>query len=581
MERSWLRYVRLLAMYLVDLVGISPTSYRLCSLHTTRTLSFSRPKAPRPPSPRMALNCLPAEILLCISDHLQPRDINALVQTSTPFAALFSRELYDFVVGIRTSDDEPQRASLFNRNALSYAGRWQSPYVLDYFRVKRADVLLREDAHGFLLFNEVVRCGNLELTKILLERGADIHRYQTNDTNGLTLAALGGYPDIVRFLLDQGADIQGTEPSKKTLLHTLYQHGRRNPEVFQIVVDQLKRRNEISKQNIRLDTPLHYAARYNRVYAVSQLLEAGADLTKLNTDGLSVLDVAFRSKNDEIIGLLLQASPGPWPSRYIEKALWKACEQLDLDMVNRIVAMSKSKHITINFSHVENNRSASTPLHAAARGPQDGTRFARRVFHRKEVDTLRNWEAIMNILLDVGVNIFARDRMGRTPLLYAIEGGQPEKMQFLLTKLGSTLPIPDRMGRSSLHAAVHASEGELIARHLIRHGVDINAQDSLGQTALHYAAASPTAVSVLEFLLAAGADTSIVDKASYPAIHFAAVQKRDGSLKAFVDARVDVHQNCELCHLKTMQWKTDDGKWKQDPPDLNDLFNGNLVCVRN
>ncbi|EER27013.1 hypothetical protein D8B26_002640 [Coccidioides posadasii str. Silveira] len=580
MESTIHSYIRLLAMYIVDTVGLTSTSSSHCPIRRMgilySTLSLWRHEPPRPTKTSMDLASLPPEILLCIGEHLDEKDLNSLIRTARVFAELLSPQLYDFVVGCRTrhasSDLAPN--SSFKNGALSHAGRWHSRYALNYFRTKRADILLRMDQEGGLLLNRIARAGNAELVSILLARGADVNAHY-RDPHALAWAAKRGHKDVVRILLDAGADDDVFKPCQKTLLHAVYRYRFNKCTVIsQMLIDRLKERGEISKRSSDNSTVLHYAVRYNKTYAVPQLIKAGIDLMVLDSDGLSALDIAIKFGKMDVVHLLLQVYPGPWPSYYIQKAIWEACDRLDLEMLERIVPLVESRTIPVDISLFERSRAGLTALHVAARGPKDWARVSDSAFSRESHCLVKRWQKVVDLLLKMGASISARDCIGRTPFLYAVENGSPERIPFLLQRLGSTTSIRDHLGRTPLHAAVHSEKSELMVRWLLPLGFDINAQDSHGQTPLHYAATCASTLPTLEYLLSAGADDSICDRQGLPPSHFAATQRRDAGLRLFVNAGAALHRNCELCFRKSIEWRTDHGEWQNlsEPSDLNDLF---------
>ncbi|EEP79782.1 predicted protein [Uncinocarpus reesii 1704] len=561
------------AMYIVDMLGLSPASYsrgsprRMDILYSLLSLWNREPSKPTPP--RLDLMSLPPEIILCVGDHLNEKDLTSLIGTARTFAELLSPKLYDFIVGCGTPE------STFKEDILVHAGRWNSHYALNYFRTKRADVLLRMDPEGGLLLNRVARAGNAKLVSILLERGADVNGHSNRDLHALTLAAKYGHEDIVRILLDAGAEVDVFHPCKKTLLHAIYRYGHRNsPVVSQLLIDRLQERGQISQRDSQNATPLHYAVRYNRAYAVPQLIKAGADLKILNNDGLSVLDIALRHGKMKIVRQLLETFPGPWPSYYVQKAIWEAADRLDLDALERIAPLIKAGNVLVDISLSQRSRAGLTALHVAARGPQDWLRSSDHAFSRESSEVVLKWEKMIDLLLNMGANISTQDCIGRTPFFFAVEHGNPERIPFLLQRLGETISIRDNLGRTALHAAVHNDKSELTVRHLLRAGLDINAQDSQGQTALHYASTCPVTVPTVEYLVNAGADASICDKHGYPASHFAANQRRNRALKVFIDAGVPLHSDCDVCYRNSQEWRTENGEWMKfsEPLDLSGLF---------
>jgi len=101
--------------------------------------------------------------------------------------------------------------------------------------------------------------GNLDIVRLLVEKGAEVNR---PGWTPLHYAAVSGNVDLLRYLLDQNAYIDAQSPNRKT--------------------------------------PLMMAARHDRLDAVRMLLEAGADPTPRNDTGRDAADyLAGNDKPDE------------------------------------------------------------------------------------------------------------------------------------------------------------------------------------------------------------------------------------------------------------------------------------------
>lgn len=585
METTIYLFVRLVAMHIITLMGLGPKSHcplRSNNLSLYNLLSIWRSEPPKPTKPPMTLLSLPPEIILCISEQLNEKDLNALVRTTRGLASLLTPQLYDSVVGCRRTaigTQDPNASPAFRSDALAYAGRWHSPYTINYFRTKRADVLLKRTSDSIVLFNRMARAGNAELVSILLQRGADINARSSRDMSALTYAAIHGHEHVVCMLLDAGADVDLFPSCRRTILHILYRYARvENPAVSQLLIDRLMVRGEISKKLHDNATPLHYAIKYNRAYAVPQLIKAGAELLTADNEGLTLLDLALKSGNTDIVQQLIEAYPGPWPSQYIQKLIWKSCDRLDLEKLQLIESLVTSRNVFPNISLGDENCAGLTALHVAARGLKTCSQASNQPSSSQtNCDENKRWQKVIDLVLEMGADIYATDRMGRTPLCYAVETGKAERIPFVLQKLDKTISIADNLGRTPLHAAVHNTKGELVVRHLLRAGADINAKDSLGQTPLHYAANSSATLPALEYLLTAGADASICDLKGVPAVHIAASQRRDGAIRAFVDAKTTLHEGCDFCEWRTMQFRNDNEAGQL--LDLNDLFQTSEVTT--
>ncbi|RPA97265.1 ankyrin [Choiromyces venosus 120613-1] len=107
-------------------------------------------------------------------------------------------------------------------------------------------------------------------------------------------------------------------------------------------------------------------------------------------------------------------------------------------------------------------------------------------------DTLLNYaverhsEAVVQTLLECGVNAETRDRYGRTPLTNAVDCGYEEMVQLLIDH-GADVNSKDNSEITPLLIAAFGGHDE-VARILLRaDDIDVNAQDRFCETAIHYA----------------------------------------------------------------------------------------------
>ncbi|KAI1842265.1 hypothetical protein JX265_006892 [Neoarthrinium moseri] len=113
---------------------------------------------------------------------------------------------------------------------------------------------------------------DLQVAKFLIEHGATV-----KGTSALREASITGDVELVRLLLDKGADINEIPPENGRPSHW--------------VTDE------------RWGTPLHAAVYYDRVECVKFLLENGAAQDIRNPSGVTPLELAKKRGNDEILRL--------------------------------------------------------------------------------------------------------------------------------------------------------------------------------------------------------------------------------------------------------------------------------------
>ena len=183
------------------------------------------------------------------------------------------------------------------------------------------------DALNSALFSAVVR-HEVELAAFLIDSGADFNVIRpTSDYTTWILACFYGVPDMVRLLLDRGADpnavsARGDWPLKIALLRpevlsVLLEHGADpsrtfadgSPPILELVQ---REQSKHTQQAITIllehgadpnlshattgETALMRLAIKLRVDLVQLLLEHGADVTQVNREGKSVLDMLGRTR---------------------------------------------------------------------------------------------------------------------------------------------------------------------------------------------------------------------------------------------------------------------------------------------
>ncbi|HTM10726.1 MAG TPA: ankyrin repeat domain-containing protein [Verrucomicrobiae bacterium] len=143
--------------------------------------------------------------------------------------------------------------------------------------------------------------GEPERVKEFLMRGANV-RYRHGGWTVLMFAAREGHVDIVRLLLDSGADPNATSDNKYDGARPLTiaaEHG--NVEVIKLL---LSRGADVNGRNAHGDTALMYGAQYNHVDVAKVLLNANADTQLVDHDGDTALMIAQRMNHPQMVILL-------------------------------------------------------------------------------------------------------------------------------------------------------------------------------------------------------------------------------------------------------------------------------------
>jgi ankyrin repeat protein len=217
-------------------------------------------------------------------------------------------------------------------------------------------------------------------------------------------------------------------------------------------------------------TALHHAAQNGRVEVLNSLLDKGADVLAVDSNGKTALHYAAQNGHVKVLNSLLDNGA--------------------------------------DIHAVDSN--GKTALHYAA---QDG--------HVK----------VLNSLLDKGADIHAVDSNRKSALHHAAQNGYVEVLNSLLDKGADVLAV-DSNGKTALHYA--AQDGRVqVLNSLLEKGADIHAVDSNRKTALHYAAQDGH-VEVLNSLLDKGAEILAVDNNGQTPLHYAFKSSNNKHIKTLL-----------------------------------------------
>src|SRR5262245_24268090 len=147
-------------------------------------------------------------------------------------------------------------------------------------------------------------------------------------------------------------------------------------------------------------------------------------------------------------------------------------------------------------------------------------------------------EAKVRLLLAKGANVNAKQAQGRTPLyLAAMLGNGVPTLRLLLSK-GANPNLAAVNGQTPL---MMAARGDVEAMQLlIEQGADVNAKDGAGETALMSACAGGNAPAV-QLLIGRGADVKVTSKRNETALGFAATSGVQASVEMLLAKGADVN----------------------------------------
>ncbi|XP_031335923.1 ankyrin repeat domain-containing protein 17-like isoform X2 [Photinus pyralis] len=325
-----------------------------------------------------------------------------------------------------------------------------------------------ENGHTPLM--EAASAGHVELAKILLMHGAGINTHSNEfKESALTLACYKGHLDMVRFLLEAGADQEHKTDEMHTALMEASMDG--HVEVARLLLDSGA---QVNMPTDSFESPLTLAACGGHVDLAMLLIERGANIEEVNDEGYTPLMEAAREGHEEMVALLLSqgANINAQTDETQETALTLACCGGFSEVADFLIKAGADIEL-----------GASTPLMEAA---QEG-----------HLD-------LVKYLLENNANVRAQTQTGDTALTYACENGHTDVADLLL-QFGADLEHESEGGRTPLMKACRA--GHLCTvQFLISKGADVNRQTTNNDHTPLSLACAGGHLTVVELLLAHRAD---------------------------------------------------------------------------
>lgn len=138
--------------------------------------------------------------------------------------------------------------------------------------------------------------GRIVMVKELLKHGAEIDRRLDDGTTALDLAVLGGRIQVAELLLSQGAALDATP-----LLIRAAEAGVTDRDIVRFLVEHGA---DTEGRNAAGDTPLLIAIRQDNHRLATHLVNQGADVNAATRDGESALALARELGVGELVSLL-------------------------------------------------------------------------------------------------------------------------------------------------------------------------------------------------------------------------------------------------------------------------------------
>ena len=380
---------------------------------------------------------------------------------------------------------------------------------------------------------------------LIKESGLDLDMKDYNEKMPLEVAAFHNHQDIMRLLLDKGANINNAffnaidrkdiMTLKVLLNYDINIEGKKkysddrplikmvsigNKNLVEILVN--KGADVNFKKTLGM-TPVMRAAANGYIDIVKLLIEKGADITIKDYRNSSTLSIAAQNNNIDIVKLLIEK----WKDipiknredksigRFINYALLKAVEKGHNDIAQLLI--ENGADISASFIRGQNNNKIIDTILISA-------------INNGQVETAQ-------LLIEQGADFSVKKSNGWTALMCAVSAGNIEIVKLLIEK-GADFSIKSNFGWTALMAA--ASNGHIdVVRFLLEKGADLSIKTNDGWTALMIAASNGH-IDIVRFLLEKGADLSIKINNGWTALMIAAQNGHIDVVKYLLEKDADL-----------------------------------------
>ncbi|CZR67067.1 uncharacterized protein PAC_16966 [Phialocephala subalpina] len=198
--------------------------------------------------------------------------------------------------------------------------------------------LMSEDRYGRTPLYRASMNGHIEVVKLLLEKGANVNAAIEDGSTPLHRASMNGHLESVKLLLEKGANVNTATKDGSTPLHRASYNG--HLESVQLLLEKganvnaatedgltplhqasynghlesvkllLEKGADVNAATRYRSTPLHRASYNGHLETVQLLLEKGANVNAAIRDGLTPLDYASKNGHFEVIKLLAATQEG-------------------------------------------------------------------------------------------------------------------------------------------------------------------------------------------------------------------------------------------------------------------------------
>ena len=302
--------------------------------------------------------------------------------------------------------------------------------------------------------HEFAQKGDLEGLKTLIEKDPALVNAKDNDgRTPLHWACRGVHLDVVKFLVEKGADVNAEDSNKIVPLHSLA--SRNSAKAIAVLADNGV---EVDAKDYGGNTALHYAAMSDATDAVVILVKMGADIENRENYSRTPLILCARERGGpKTITVLLKAgadfkAQDKFGATALHLASWRGKKEVVDILLDAGAPISSKGRDPRYFFGEAASHGLSRLFDAVVKAGGDPT------FKLSNGGTLLHAAAaggsaeIIEILKGKGLDVNLKDNYGWTPLHYAARDGRVDAVEQLI-KMGAGIESRTIMGQSPLNVA--------------------------------------------------------------------------------------------------------------------------------
>ena len=275
--------------------------------------------------------------------------------------------------------------------------------------------------------------------------GTNVNAFDSNGVNLLTYAVMSADFNMVKLLIDKGANPNLKNKTKTGSTPLMMSSGYKSTKIAKYLI---KNNADVDIPDNNGDPAINWSAYFGNIPFTKLMLENNAKTNQKSIHSDCVMQVALKEYQDSIVDLLINNNINIHNVKPANKALIEAVKQGNVKLL-------KSQ---INKSNMDTKDEAGNTLLIIAAN--------------------KNSFPIIKFLVNNGVNINEMNPVGMTALNKAIYYGHNEIANFLISK-GADINLTDK--RFSICPLVAAIRGNNIdmGKILLEKGVNINTTDSI------------------------------------------------------------------------------------------------------